>query len=688
MACALLVQTTRKVSTMPSSFTSHLRTIARACLAWGLVLLCSVLLLAASKPAAAQELPWRGSFDLSASNEPLNAFLTRLMTLQGIPIVVSPAVASGRVNGRFKGQAGRVFRDIAETYGLTWFYDGMTLEVCSLAELETRLLEVDSADLQRLERALRQFRLSDPRFPLRNSGIDGQLLISGPPRFVELVASVADRVAMTPSKPKLNTDLRVFRLKHARAADTSVSIGGIDTMVPGVARIIHDLVTDARHEPAATTQTRARNEPGLRGRGLIATGVRGGTEAGRGEGADSQPQQRAGMTGTSAALGTVASPFGPMTLPNPGAGSAGAGLGAEGSRDAGNGRPARELGGRHAVVRAEPRINAVVVRDAPERMAMYQRLIESLDVETPLIEIEATVIDITDGKSEELGIDWRAHGKRFDVSSSPNGLAGTGTPPLNNAGDLIPGASLVSAGTGFVGTVLFGSSRSYFLARLNALAETGDARTTSKPRVLTIDNNEAVLQSTSEFYVRVAGNQQVDLFNVTLGLTMRVTPTLVEDAQGKRIRMIVRIEDGNTNSGGRVDQIPVVSRNAIATQAVVGDGQSLLIGGYTIEENSQSRSDVPGLSKVPVVGWLFGQRGGSNRRVERIFMLTPRIVVPGMLAAATAEQFAPPVPAPTLGKTPSPAPTSSAAVELAPPARSARAGSPPKMASAIALVVP
>jgi type III secretion protein C len=605
---------------------------------WLLVLSLATAL---PSPATAQDVPWRGNLDFSATNEPLNVFLTRLLTLQGIPTVMSPTVGTGRVNGRFKGQAGKVFREMAETFGLAWFYDGVTLEVCSLSELETRLLEVDAADLPRLDRALRQFRLSDSRYPLRSSGIDGQLLISGPPRFVDLVGSIADRVAMAPSKPKLNTDVRLFRLRHARAADTSVSIGGIDTLVPGVARILHEIVNDMRSEPTPSSRNRARNEPGLRGKGLIS----GGNNRGSSEFIESLNSRNGNGSGNlngatgGGATGSLISPYGPVS-PRAAAGAAAgtaAGTASDAAFDAPASRASREGNDRQAVVRAEPRLNAVIVRDVPERMAMYARLIESLDVEMPLIEIEATVIDITDGKSEQLGIDWRSHGKRFDVVSSPNGLANRGNSPTNDASDLLPTNPLVSAGSGFVGTLLFGASRTYFLARLNALAEAGDARTMSKPRILTIDNNEAVLQSTSEFYVRVAGNQQVDLFNVTLGLTMRVTPTLIEDAQGKRIKMIVRIEDGNTNSGGKVDQIPVVNRNAIATQAIVGDGQSLLIGGYTIEENSNDRSGVPGLSNVPLLGWLFGQRGNSTRRVERIFMLTPRIVVPGATPTAALQ---------------------------------------------------
>jgi type III secretion protein C len=586
--------------------------------------------------SVAENIQWReGVFDLQAVNEPLNVFLTRLLTLQGISTTISPAVSTGRVNGRFKGKASAVFRELVDTYGLAWFYDGTTLEICSLSEVETRLLEVDPSDVARLERNLRQFRLSDPRFPLRISTADGQIMVSGPPRFVDMVVSVADKVSQSPTKPKMGMDVRVFRLKHARALDTTVSIGGVDTVISGLARVLNDIVGEMKYEPVAAARSTPRTLPGLRGKGMASIGR-------------ADPGSAGARTPGSGSLGLNSLSGGDLANQQitPMVGVLGA--------DSNPQRPAAEApaANRGATVRAEGRINAIVVRDAPERMAMYARLIESLDIDVPLIEIEASVIDVSDDKSEQLGIDWRAQGNRFSISSSPNGLAGTGAPPTNLANDLLRSANPISAGTGLVGTLIFGSDRSYFLARLNALADTGDARTVSKPRVLTIDNNEAVLQSTSEFFVRVAGERQVDLFNVSLGLTMRVTPTLVEDAQGRRIKMIVRIEDGNTNSGRLVDQIPVVNRNSISTQAVVGDGQSLLIGGYVIEENSGGKSGVPGLSEVPVLGWLFGQKSTKVRRVERMFMLTPRVVTLSDLAKT---------PSTTSGSGAAPVPSSSAA---------------------------
>ena len=599
--------------------------------------MCLLVLLGVSPAVSlAQAIPWRQQrFDLQASNEPLNAFLGRILTLNGIAATMSPPIASAKVNGRLQGQAETIFRELSDTYGLTWYYDGSMLYLYSLAETESRMLQVSPVDVPRVERTLKEMRLLDPRFPLKTSPSEGQVLVSGPPKYVQMVSDIAARVAGAPSQSPRQIDTRVFRLRNARAADTVVTIAGTETTIPGVARILNETMGSFQGEAISPpARSLPVTLPGLRGKGQLAVGRNDGgmyTDA-RSAPAPLVNSSAAATTAASASAITsgneLATPLASLRatrLTAPSANSQVKDAGDESVIASGSWpNPFNEV-----VVRADPRINAVIIRDTQERMSMYARLIAELDISMPLLEIEATVIDISHDKSDQLGIDWRLHGQRADVVSSPNGLAGTGQgTPTNNANDLLYSNPVRSAGTGLVGTLLFGSERTHFLARLNALTQNGDANLISKPRVLTLNNTEAVLQSTQDFYVRVAGRDQVDLFNVSLGLTLRVTPTLIEDPEGARVKLNIRIEDGNTSSGSQVDQIPVVNRNAISTQAVVGNGHSLLIGGYTTEERTQNNSGVPILSEVPGLRWLFGQKGATTKRMERIFMITPRLVRP------------------------------------------------------------
>jgi type III secretion protein C len=543
--------------------------------------------------------------------------MARLLGLEGVPAWTSPALAQATVSGRFRGRASQLFDELIEAYGLTWYFDGLTLHVYSLAEMDTQLIQLLPADVPRIESTLRWMGLTDARFPLRVVEEEGQVLVSGPPRFVQLVGEVIANLASRPREDEATTQVRVFRLRFARATDTTISIGGSELTVPGLAGLLQAVVAgapaEARVEPRASSRTLPATQPGLLGKGLASQGrstdagsERTGSGSGAGGGASTRGAQSSSPNGNEgAAAATPARPkltsedftrptsaaAVPASLPPPS-------------------------------VSADPRINAVIVRDHPARMPMYERLIEELDVESPLVEIEATVIDVAQDKSEQLGVDWRASLGKLDALYSPNELGAPGNPSLDYSNDPR------SVGRGLVGTLLVGSQRNFLLARVNALAESGDARLVSRPRVLTLNNSEAVLQSTSEFYVRVAGRDQVDLFNVSLGLSLRVTPTLYEQDGNRRFALQIRIEDGNTSTGAQVDQIPVVNRNTIATQAIVGDGQSLLIAGHVVERKQADNSGLPGLGRVPGLGWLFGQRASTDRRVERMFLITPKLVQP------------------------------------------------------------
>jgi type III secretion protein C len=136
-----------------------------------------------------------------------------------------------------------------------------------------------------------------------------------------------------------------------------------------------------------------------------------------------------------------------------------------------------------------------------------------------------------------------------------------------------------------------------------------------------------VLENRSEFHVRVSGFQDSSLFKVVAGTAVRVTPSMVDDGGRRGVMLAIDIEDGDI-AGGTVDDIPIVRRRAVNTQALVGEGSSLLIAGYSSEETSKVTSGVPVLSSLPVVGRAFRVTEDKRLRMERFYLLTPRLVSP------------------------------------------------------------
>ena len=93
----------------------------------------------------------------------------------------------------------------------------------------------------------------------------------------------------------------------------------------------------------------------------------------------------------------------------------------------------------------------------------------------------------------------------------------------------------------------------------------------------------------------------------------------------KNIRLNIQIDDGAFNTSLTVDGIPNVNNHSIVTQAVVRNGESLLIGGYQYDRNETTVSKVPMLGDVPYLGALFRNKKATHERLERLILITPHI---------------------------------------------------------------
>ena len=297
------------------------------------------------------------------------------------------------------------------------------------------------------------------------------------------------------------------------------------------------------------------------------------------------------------------------------------GAGVVGRREAGEAPP--EAASRAPFIQADTRQNAVLVWDRPESMARHRAVIEALDQPLALVEIRAAILDVEAGRIRDLGIAWEARGK----TGSWGHAAGS------NAG---PGEGRVSydavSGDGFQYATIYSRGLDQLMARVSALEEDGTANILSRPSVLTQDNMQAVLEHTETFYVRLEGEREVDLADITTGLTMRVTPHVLQDGSGQAgVQLAVHISNGTDayDTASRVDNLPRVRQSAITTQAVVYEGEALVVGGYYTETRRSTLTGVPGLKSIPGLGALFRRKGSETSKSERLFVLSPRIILPG-----------------------------------------------------------
>ncbi len=519
---------------------------------------------------------------ITAREQPIALFLQSLMGQIDVPVSVSPTLVSN-VNGTFTGSAEKVLGVVSRTYNLITYYDGAVLHVVPAGEVQTKTYAVTPKLADKVLRDAFDLNLPDMRNSLRNTG-DGKLVAVGTKRFLEQIDELARagltqaQAAAAPPAPGM-LDFRIFYLKYAWAQDTTVTVANRAVVVPGVASILRSLVGARNSSTHTVEQVLRPTQPGLRGQGLAGQGVSQQQQNGQ---PATDSRGKSGVDLLVAALSNTAQPAGKEE------------------------QAAQQLAfdPRQVSIEVEPRLNAIIVRDAPERLPRYEQLIAALDVEPQSLEIEATIIDVNTDRASELGINWR-----WNNGAGTKGVEFGGTVPTTGAGG--------------VASVVLGSL-SQFFARIRALQQEGAARVVSSPQVVTLSNVEAVFDNTSTFFVRVAGREQVDLFNVSAGTSLRVMPHVFKDKGDARIKLMVNVEDGNL-TGRTVDQIPIIERSTINTQALINEGESLLIGGMVRESTSQNTDKVPGLGDIPVIGNAFKNKTSSAQRIERMFLITPRL---------------------------------------------------------------
>ncbi|MFM0648981.1 type III secretion system outer membrane ring subunit SctC [Paraburkholderia bryophila] len=572
--------------------------------AWALLPLASIASLAsltslAPIPAHAATPAWHGTpIHYAVNGAPLPDVLRDVLAVEGLSADIGRDV-KGAVNGRFDDTPGNVFTQLTEAYGLVWYFDGKAMHVTTAADVRSRVIPFAPMTREAVASLLRNLDLDDARLPIKYSATT--VKVAGPSRFVDAVAEAIDQaqrqttVAPNPEDPVI----RIFPLRYAQAQDIRYTVGSQERVMPGVASLLRQLMADnGPYNGAGSGPSNAPRPRADDARADARTAAR--TEARNARGG---PPPLPSLLG----LGLASVP--------PAAGSA-AGAAAPLPEIDGSVLPSAPAARRNIV--ADARTNAVIISDLASTMLNYERAIAMLDQPQELVEIDAVVIDLSSNAARSLGVSWGGANGRI------NGASGAASAPLSVGAAALMAPASAAAGLNLA--TLVGNSAQYLFAQLNALETTGEARVQSRPRVLTLNNTEAALTSRSSVYVRVAGNQAVDLYNIDTGLTLKVTPNIESSGEPRRnIRLNIQIDDGAFNATSSVDGIPQVDNHSVVTQAIVRDGESLLIGGYQYERSERTTSKVPLLGDVPYLGALFRDTQTKHERLERLILITPRL---------------------------------------------------------------
>ncbi len=303
------------------------------------------------------------------------------------------------------------------------------------------------------------------------------------------------------------------------------------------------------------------------------------------------------------------------------------------------------------VFEAGERSKTIFVRDFVDNIEQMNAVFLALESPTSAVMVEARIVEVLSDYSDAIGIQWganfsadAAHGNAtkfaFPNSIGINPTASQGTDGLNPGNYLVnlPATGAVSG----VGIALGHIANTFSLdVKLSALEKLGKTKILSNPKVLVIQNEEANINVGSQLPVPktdTEGNRSVEWKDV--GILLKVTPNVTSDG---RVFMKVKIEKssaGQTVSTTEGDMFSIDRRGA-ETKVLVGDGETSVIGGIFQQTDSTSDDGVPGLSRLPILGWLFKSRSSSNTRTELMIFLTPRIVNTTFEPKSAALQLSP-----------------------------------------------
>jgi type IV pilus assembly protein PilQ len=269
-------------------------------------------------------------------------------------------------------------------------------------------------------------------------------------------------------------------------------------------------------------------------------------------------------------------------------------------------------------VQVDVRTNTLIITDLQDRLTTASDLIATLDTPQPQVEIEARIIQTNRDYARQLGIEWGFNGRVDPALGNTTSLA------FPNSGSLTGRSSLpASAPSGVVGLALGSVNGAFNLdATLSAAESSGKLRLLSTPRVSTQNNVPAEITQGTQIPIQVVSNNTVVVSFQDAALSLKVTPQITS---ANTVIMRLEVENSEPDFGRSVNGIPPIDTQRANTTVLVNDGQTTVIGGIYLSREASIADRTPGLSRIPLLSWLFRRDEISERSTELLIFITPRI---------------------------------------------------------------
>lgn len=304
---------------------------------------------------------------------------------------------------------------------------------------------------------------------------------------------------------------------------------------------------------------------------------------------------------------------------------------------------------RRGAVEVDSRSNTLIVTDVRENIDNIRQLVVLLDQPEPQVEIEARIVIASRNFSRDLGVQLSALVLGSRGSAIGGGtLPGTTTTPTTptqtdtNTGLQLPSpinrqpnnnlSSQIANTVIGLTTGVFGTAQINLL--LTAGEQKGQAKIIATPRVTTLNNRKAEIESGTQIPVvttqpggtgSTGGSAVFTTQYVSVPLRLEVTPQITDLGT---VVLDVVTENNSISSTIAVGGVPGINTQRMKTQVTVPDGGTTVVGGALLDSESEEQNRTPGLSRVPLLGNLFKRKAVSRVTNEILFFITPRIYRP------------------------------------------------------------
>ena len=289
----------------------------------------------------------------------------------------------------------------------------------------------------------------------------------------------------------------------------------------------------------------------------------------------------------------------------------------------------------------DARTNSLIITDTATKLAEIRELLELVDIPVRQVMIEARIVIAQSDAAKNLGIEWggayvnkgddliTVSGDTANVVDINESIINGNTPTVS-----YPGALLVDLGvasnSGFA--IGFASGDLFLSAELSALESEGEGEVVSQPKVITGDKQEASIKSGTEIpYQQSSASGETTVAFKDAVLALFVTPNITPD---DRIMLDLKVNQdsvGELVPSGSGGFIPSIDTTQLETQVLVGNGETVVLGGVFKTEDIESINKVPFFGDIPYIGAFFRSESNSHKKTETLIFITPRILADQLL---------------------------------------------------------